>query len=299
MFSRCLLACCLVGCASESSSEKTRDGADTPDEAADPRVLFIGIDGMRPDALDAADTPHIDRLRREGAGSLSAATQLTGATSSAPGWTSIFTGVEVRTHGVVQNGDYSGYDTTLPTFARLVRHDLGRPTAAVAHWPQILSDIHQVDDFDSSLLTDDDGVADVTSDNIQVGSAHLYVTHLDDVDHAGHAEGFSVEVPEYIAAIEAQDTRVGRMLAAIDARPGSEDWLVVLTTDHGGHGTDHGPMDAANQTIPLVIWGGAVSADALDDAPGHLDVFPTVLAHFGADPSSWAHADGRSRLPGR
>ncbi len=264
--------------------------------AVEPRVLFVGIDGLRPDALDVADTPHIDRLRREGAVSMSATTQLTGATSSAPGWTSIFTGVEVATHGVVQNGDYTTYDTSYPTFARVVRLQLGRPTSAVAHWPEILSNIHLADDFDSTLLTADDGVADVTADNILAGSAHLHVTHLDDVDHSGHASGFSVEVPEYIAAIEAQDDRVGRMMAAVEARPSSENWLVVVTTDHGGNGTNHGEQTAACQTIPLVIWGGAVEAGVLADRPSHLDVFPTVLAHFGAPVDSFDHAVGVRRV---
>jgi arylsulfatase A-like enzyme len=86
-------------------------------------------------------------------------------------------------------------------------------------------------------------------------------------------------------------------MAAVEARPASENWLVVLTTDHGGEGTNHGEQNAACQTIPLVIWGSAVSPGDLPDRPSHLDVFPTVLTHFGAPADSFAHAVGVSRVP--
>lgn len=56
---------------------------------------------------------------------------------------------------------------------------------------------------------------------------------------AGHEFGFAPEQKEYTDAIAATDVRVGRILAAVDAhlsqcasnRP--EDWLILLTTDHG------------------------------------------------------------------
>jgi len=290
-----LLVVATAGCATESKPEPTRDTS----TSAEPRALFIGIDGMRPDALVAAHTPHMDRLRAEGAWSLAAATQSTGATSSAPGWTSIFTGVEVTTHGVEANGEYDHYDRSHPTFAHVARHTLGLPTRAAAHWPEVLSHIHAPDDFDDSVLAGDDAVADTLAADITDGGAHLLVAHLDDADHAGHASGFTVDNPDYIAAIEAQDTRIGRMLAAIDSRPDTEDWLVVVTTDHGGEGTDHGAMNSACQTIPLIVWGGAVSPGELsaDLQPSHLDAFPTILTHLGATPEHLGAATGRSHVP--
>ena len=133
---------------------------------------------------------------------------------------------------------------------------------------------------------------------IAAGSAELLVAHLDDVDGAGHDSGFSEDNPAYLAAIEAQDARVGQLLQAIDGRPAAEDWLVVVTTDHGGEGTNHGPMDAANQTIPLIVWseGGAPGELAAAAAPSHLDVFPTILTWLGADADTTAHAAGQARL---
>ncbi len=289
----------LVGCAGASKPEPHAAGESGTPAAATPRALFVGIDGLRPDALEAAVTPHLDRLRTEGAWTLTAQTQQTGATSSAPGWTSIFTGVEVSVHGVEANGEYDGYDRTLPTFARVARTELGLGTSAVAHWPEVLSSIHTEGDLDHSLLGADDAVADRTAEHITTDLAALHIVHLDDVDHAGHATGFSVDNPDYLAAIEAQDTRIGRMLAAIDARPSEEDWLVVVTTDHGGEGTNHGAQNAECQTIPVVMWGGGVPPGERAETASHLDAFPSILVHLGATTEQLGAASGTSWVGGR
>lgn len=292
---RHLAAALLAACAADPAPADPADSAGPGPGVAEARALFVGIDGLRPDGLTAADTPHLDRLFAEGARSLTARTQQTGATSSGPGWTSIFTGVEVARHGVEANGDYAAYDRSLPTFARVVRQELGRPTAAAAHWPEILSAIHGSEAFDDQLLTDDDGVAAWLARDVATGGAHLLVAHLDDVDAAGHATGFSADNPDYLAAIEAQDRRLGELLAAIDARPAAEGWLVVVTTDHGGAGTDHGPQDAANQTIPFVAWGPGVAPGDLGAEASHLDAFPTVLTWLGATPAQLGEAAGAAR----
>jgi arylsulfatase A-like enzyme len=296
-----LCVAALVSLAACTAQTDQADETGAP-AAAEPvrRALFVGIDGMRPDALQAAQTPHLDRLRAAGAWSMAAQTQQTGDTVSAAGWTSIFTGVEVSTHGVQANGDYATYDRSFETFAGITRRALGRSTAAAAHWPEILSAIHGADDFDDALLTDDDGVADRLARHIEADPHALLVAHLDDVDHAGHASGFSADNADYLSAIEDQDARVGRLLAAIDARPSGEDWLVVVTSDHGGDAAGHGARNADCRTIPLLIWGGGAPAGELDPAgdPSHLDVFPTVLSHLGVDPQRWAHAAGQSRVAG-
>ena len=60
-------------------------------------------------------------------------------------------------------------------------------------------------------------------------------------DYAGHAAASPFVFP-YLDAIEAMDVLIGQMIAAMEARPNyaEEDWLVPVTTDHGGIGTTHG-----------------------------------------------------------
>ena len=71
-----------------------------------------------------------------------------------------------------------------------------------------------------------------------------------------------------------------------------EDWLVIVTTDHGGAGLDHGPKDAENRTIPFIVSGPGASGVSLAGA-SHLDVTPTALAWLGVPFSG----DGASRAP--
>src|SRR3989338_11062228 len=77
------------------------------------KVLLIGVDGLRPDALLQAATPNIDSLIAEGAYSVEARTGL--HTLSGPGWSNILTGVWENKHGVKDNlfkeANYAQYPT--------------------------------------------------------------------------------------------------------------------------------------------------------------------------------------------
>ena len=63
-----------------------------------------------------------------------------------------------------------------------------------------------------------------------------------------------------------------------------------MTTDHGGRGRDHGPMDADNQTIWFLVAGASVPRGALPAVQtSQMDVAPTVLRWLGVTVEpSWA-----------
>jgi hypothetical protein len=78
----------------------------TPTPAAIPlpeikHVVIITIDGLRPDALDQADTPTLDMLRAKGAYSPSAQTVLTSITL--PSHASMLSGMVPAKHGILWN----------------------------------------------------------------------------------------------------------------------------------------------------------------------------------------------------
>ena len=106
-------------------------------ESAERHSLLIGIDGIRPDGLEVADTPHLDRMRLAGCSTMDASTQLTGSTYSGPGWASILTGAEVSRHGVVDNGNLELPDE-FPTYMARLRRQLNIRTAGAMQWaPQL------------------------------------------------------------------------------------------------------------------------------------------------------------------
>src|SRR5262245_45431169 len=69
------------------------------------KVLVIGVDGLRPDAMEAAYCPNFDQLIAEGAYSRRA--QCEDLTFSGPNWSTILHGVHRDRHHVTTN-DYSG-----------------------------------------------------------------------------------------------------------------------------------------------------------------------------------------------
>jgi predicted AlkP superfamily pyrophosphatase or phosphodiesterase len=121
--------------------------------------------------------------------------------------------------------------------------------------------------------------------------------HFDDVDIAGHAKGFHPTVPEYTAAIERVDACIGRVLGALRARPtyAQEDWLILVSTDHGGRGTSH--SDGADvpeiRTMFIIVSGAAAAREAPAEPTFVVDVAATALAHLGIPLKSEWQFDGK------
>ncbi len=260
-------------------------------------ALVIGVDGLDGDELARLNTPTLDLLRRHALWTNTATTQLTADTLSGPGWTSVLTGVEAADHGVTANADYADRNPDFLTFlARLAA--AGVPSAVAFQWDDLF-EIVEPDSYEEAVSGDMTVVTEGMERLLLGGEEQLYFVHLDDVDHAGHASGFSADSAEWVAAVTDVERSIDRFLAALAARPAiaEEQWLIVLTADHGGSGTTHGDRTPDNQTVPLIVAGPAVPPGVIGTG-SHLDVHPTLLRHFGLDPSAWA-LDGVSRLAPR
>ena len=260
-------------------------------------ALVIGVDGLDGTELARLETPTLDVLRRHALWTDTATTQLTGDTLSGPGWTSVLTGVETTDHGVTANADYDERNPDFPTFlARLAA--AGVPSAVAVQWEDLF-EIVEPDSYAESVSGDMAVVTAGMERLLVEGEEDLYFVHLDDVDQAGHASGFSADNPEWVAAVTDVERAIDRFLAALTARPAiaEEQWLIVLTADHGGSGTTHGDRTPDSQTVPLIVAGPAVLPGTIGTG-SHLDVHPTLLRHFGLDPAAWA-LDGVSRLAPR
>ena len=113
----------------------------------------------------------------------------------------------------------------------------------------------------------------------------LTFVHLSQCDAAGHAGDYASE--PYRASIEAADALIGELLDAIDARATrrEEQWLVIVTTDHGGRsdaGEHADNTDPLVRTIPLSVSADGILPNRIDLSRSSLyDVAPTVLAWLG------------------
>ena len=116
-------------------------------------------------------------------------------------------------------------------------------------------------------------------DALNDGDPHAIFVHFDDPDYAGHAYGFSPFVFPYLDAIEAMDVLIGQMMAAMEARPNyaEEDWLVLVTTDHGGIGTTHGGNSMEERRVFVIASGESVATTVERDTLSVIGVQRTVL----------------------
>lgn len=84
-------------------------------------------------------------------------------------------------------------------------------------------------------------------------------------DTNGHSAGFTNENAHYVNSVRNADVYLYQIIKEIDRREAeeNEEWLIVVTTDHGGSGNDHGKQVyehrttwvACNKQIPAEYFG--------------------------------------------
>ena len=275
------------------------------------RVLLIGIDGCRPDALEAARTPHVDALIRNGCWTKN--TRILGEryqkndTISGPAWSSFLTGVWADKHGVHDNS-FDGHQ--LEKFPHLFRR-------VKEKWPDArlgsFVDWEPIDRFivqaaDTRVVFPAKGALLYAQfDKVLARSAVEFLARPDSCaamvyfgppDENGHSHGFHPDVPQYIAAIERTDEHIGELIAAIKARPAyaQEDWLVIVSTDHGGKDKGHGDghSEAEIYGTFLVVSGPSAQRLPISEQTYVVDVAVTALTHLSVSVRPEWNLDGRA-----
>lgn len=269
--------------------------------ARTPKVLVVGLDGAGSLARIAdADAPHLDALM---AGGLTAPGSLYASpmarTESAPGWSTVITGVWSDKHGVRDNsfagadyGTYPDFMTRLET----VRPDLD--TYAVSSWGPITERIFspKVDMRVSTPAAEyDTGTTARAVARIKDHDPDAIFVQLDNVDRAGHSSGAASQA--YLDAIHTVDAQLGEMLRAVESRPtyGAEDWLVMVTADHGHTDSGgHGDSSWSERQTFVIAAGGGLPAGSVRHDVKIVDIAVTALAHLGVAVAPAWRLDGRS-----
>ncbi|MDO5977450.1 alkaline phosphatase family protein [Flavivirga spongiicola] len=248
----------VLSCSKKSVKEETPPP--TPGEEITKKVLIIGIDGCRPDAITAANTPNLDALIANGTYSLDARNIKT--TFSGPGWSSMLTGVWEDKHGVTDNSFNGSNFSNYPHFFKYIEES--NPvyrTVSVSQWHPINDKIVLAHaDATSNAQDSSEDVKNKAVTELGVEDLTTLFVHFDDVDHAGHGSGFSPTNPNYLTAIETVDHAIGSVITALKGRANysKENWLILVSTDHGGLGTSHGGNSEEERTIFVIASGDTV-----------------------------------------
>ena len=263
--------------------------ASAPAAAQVPHVVLISIDGLRPDAIDAAGARTLQRMIREGASAQHARTIVPSRTL--PSHTSMLTGVQPAVHGITWNfeqvenvgvvqvptvfdlvqangGTTAGFFGK-PKFRHLLRRDAPRFRMAPRGWdvwaaPRIAQEVQ---------------------DYLRHRKPNFVFVHIADPDVAGHSIGW-MSAP-YRFAVRRADNAV-RIIAESARRAFGDNHVIIVTADHGGHGRDHGTELDVDMNIPWIAWGRRVRTGPITAPVNTTDSAATVLWLLGIPrPADW------------
>ncbi|WP_395737316.1 alkaline phosphatase family protein [Prosthecobacter sp.] len=303
------------------TSRLSAHGPGKESDFAGRRVLFIGVDGCRADALQAAMerglAPQLKGMCESemglftrkfyAGGELGATTHQ--PTVSGPGWSSLLTGVWADQHGVTNNRFIGGRFQTYAHFMRRIKEVKPRAfCASFADWPPIHdfiadgSRLGDADFLDVKFTRTPDAarhfvdnpekdieVRDAALDTLSSGNPDVMFVYFGQVDEVGHGAidsraSFSPDSSLYLNAISHVDSHIGELLRAMRARPQfkDENWLVLITTDHGGRGNSHGGDSEEERNIWLAAHGADLPREKLQQQPTpQTALVPMIYQHLG------------------
>lgn len=237
--------------------------SELPEGKTEKKAIIIGFDGCRADVLNLAKDENsvINALLSDGAsinltycGGVNYPEENTQDTSTAPGWCSILTGQWADVHGITGNDITKSLDTkTLMT--TLTEENIIDSASFITKWAGHFSRNNATYLLEKEYCEENNlNVAFNKCDNDEASHsfaleevskedcADFIFVIYEPTDSAGHGKGFSYNNPKYQEAFIKADAYGYETLSAIKARESyeTEDWLIIVTSDHGGIKTNHG-----------------------------------------------------------
>lgn len=233
------------------------------DGKTEKKAIIIGYDGCRADVLtEMVDGKSaVDTLLDDGAsinlaycGGVNYPATNTQDTSTAPGWCSILTGVWASEHGITANGITKSLEHKI-LLTTLVEENKIDSSSFITKWKGHFDrknatyneekDYCEENNLNVSFnrLKNDEASHEYTLNEVsKKDCADFIFVIYEPTDSTGHNYGFTINNPRYKEAFNTADQYGFETINAIKQRAtyDTEDWLIIITSDHGGIGTDHG-----------------------------------------------------------
>lgn len=246
------------------------------------RVMLITFDGLRPDAIEAADMKNLKALMQTGAYTLSAQTIMPSITL--PAHSSMVTGTCPAKH-IVRWNEYvpeNGYALGTDIFD--LAHAAGLRTVIVAGKEKLrhLTEPGSTDYF--GFIDTTDRFKDATTlENMAIEQLRqdfgLMLMHFPDGDIAGHEFGWMSK--QQLSAYKRDDDNLGLFIEILKSRNIFNDTMFIITSDHGGHDSTHGTDLPEDMTIPWIISGPQVVPGVLQTPIYIMDTAATIAFALG------------------
>jgi predicted AlkP superfamily pyrophosphatase or phosphodiesterase len=253
------------------------------------KAIIFTIDGVRADAIQQANTPYLDSKIEKGASCFNGRCIMPAITT--PNHAALFRSQTAQQHQIIDNYDVSSQTTGRSSLFDKV-YDSGRTCAAVISYLPLMNAYGHCEKLNFALHQNisigvDHGIPDnyyvlleqylakgaqLFKDN-EIDLAHVYIEAPDVV---GHHKGWMSD--EYIEAIEQSD----RLIAGFIEQLGdsAQDYTFIVTTDHGGHGHDHGLDIPEDMTVWFIGFGQDVKPAKIEQF-SILDIMPSVARCMG------------------
>ena len=248
------------------------------------KFIAIVIDGCRADRLLEADTPFIDKMRREGVDYPDTSTVYPARTVT--GFSSMFTGAAPKVHGMSSNFVPSLGVKCESIFDSLREGGMTGKLVGIAH---LVDAFGETDVETVTAVTNNDEIDAAMSTRAKAVIARddpdLLILQLPSVDQTGHARGSYNS--EYLAKIEESDRIIQEFLEWCDSTGYLDGATVMITADHGqGIGIGgHGHMSPSERYVPCIMWGEGVElTGSVDEPRSVMDVAPTIAYFLGVEP---------------
>ena len=237
------------------------------------KVAIIGFDGARADTvvmlvksnydkyITAAKYSALEKLKAEGGLYLSYTGGEKGAfqeTSTPQGWATVLTGKWAKDTGIYADETLKKAETVLLEYAKK-----GKKTVFNSAWPVHFSNTYKAEIEKGKLQNlpikfnqtedNDDKITEQMIKSVTEDDCDISFCIFELPDHTGHETqlGFWNRNPQYVKAVTCCDKNAYEIIRAIESRPtyGDEDWLIIISADHGGHMTTHGRQRITDRTI--------------------------------------------------
>ncbi|MFP4107234.1 MAG: alkaline phosphatase family protein, partial [Phycisphaerae bacterium] len=247
-------------------------------------VVLLLIDGLRPDALQQADTPHIDRLMSTGSYTLQARSVVPALTL--PCMTSICFSAEPAEHGVPTNRT-ARHDPSAPGIFDWL-YAQGLATAMFHNWAPLKRLGHHTSFCQRTYVPNgkkpetDGRLARLAAAHLQQEDVAFALVYLGVTDEMAHAHGFLSR--PYMDAIERADEAVGVVLEGIGRSVHADRTAVFVAADHGGHDKTHDGSVEEDLRVPLIVSGSGIPTGPIEQEVSIIDIAPTVTNVLGLEP---------------
>lgn len=271
------------------------NNAEVPTEPLNDKIVVIVIDGMRKDRFEAAHTPYLDSLRKNG-------TEFTNMETVYPARTvvcfsSMFTGTYSFEHGIKSNMVWSLGVKTESIFDSLRKVGKKGKMLAVAHLVDAFG--KDVETYTAVMKNDivDSQIMKKAKQIMDEQNPDLFIVQLISTDQTGHSRG--VLYDEYLQKIYEADQHVKDFIAHLERTGKAENTTFIICADHGqadGIG-GHGHLDEGERIVPFFMYGPKIKQGVrVEKRHSLVSVAPTLAYLLGAPYPS--HSRGPVLLEG-